>query len=472
LANIRTVKNQVRPVNRLTPELFAKVFEFRRTDKDLIMATHVCARWRSILLSTPFFWTEIDFSNTICASVFIERSRAALIDVSVAKSRSFLNPEAVFLGAIPWVSRMKSLYIYAEEEQIRTIAKRLCIPTPNLQSLTIKRQPSRSQSPGRRGCAIYIPHEFLGRHAPSLQSLTFSSISPLVVPSFPLPKLTNIDWVAETAHVAIEELLELLASSPLLEVIRMHVRARMTQSYLPLMGVTLNNLRKLDWGDCEGPISLAAFLIAPELNDLTLRVTSNPKNPRITLSTILPSQTSQFPLLVEPKSLKYTYQHAARSCRFAYENAIFFVREVPGSRTANPTIDRWFSSNTPISFGQTLEMTVEASGGCPPLDDIPIELFYGLQTLMLAGETNTLVPMIRPSHGISRSTTSVPCPALSEVWIAPRGVSFPLRVLAEVLRERREAGYGVHTVRIWGKHECVEEEIGELGNFVENLVIE
>ena len=435
------------------------------------MATQVCARWRTILIASPFLWTKVDFSDIMRASTFIERSGPALIDVSVAKSRSFLGPEAIFLGAIPWVDKMRSLYIHAEEEQIKTMAKRLCHPTPNLQSLIIKGQPSRFQSPARTGCAIYIPHEFLGRHAPSLQSLTFSSISPSVVFSFPLPKLTNIDWVAETAHVAIEELLELLASSPLLEVIRMHVRARRTRAFEPLVGVTLHNLRKLDWGDCEGPISLAACIITPQLNDLTLRVTNNPPNPPMTLSAILPTQPCQFPLLLEPDSLKYTYQYGSRSCRFTYDKATFFLREVAVSRTANHNIDRWFSSDTPMSFAKTVELTVEASGGCPPLDDIPIELFYGLRTLVLAGETSALIPMIRPQYGVSRTSVTVPCPSLSEVWITPRSVSFPLSILAEVLRERREAGYGVKTVRIWEKRECVDAEIRELGNFVENLVV-
>ena len=472
LMAVHSAMNLAKPINHLPPEILAKVFEFRKSDKDLISATHVCARWRAILLSTPFLWTKIDFEDIVRASAFIERSKSSLIDVSVAKTRSFLGPEGVFLGAIPWVARMRTLHIHAEEEQIKTIAKRLCHQTPNLQTLSLKGRPGRfSSTGGSGGGAIYIPHEFLGRHAPSLRSLTFSSVSPSVVFNFPLPALTNIDWVAESAHVAVEELLDLLASAPLLEVVKIHVRVRRTRAYEPLREVILSRLQKLDWGDHEGSTSLVTCLIAPELNDLTLRVTRNPQNPPITLSTILPHLGSSLPLLVEPKSLEYAYRNGTRSCHFTYETGNMLIREVPTARTTNPTIERWLSpEDIPISFGRITELNIEASDGCLPIDDVPIERFENLRTLGLVGETDSLAPMIRPNLGISGGVLSVPCPALSEVWITPKHTNFPLGELVDVLRERKEAGHGVKTVRIWGKFQCLEGEMKELRKFADELV--
>ena len=469
-ATIRSAMNQARPINRLPPEMLAKVFEFRSTGRDLIAATHVCARWRAILISTPYLWSKIDFEDISRASTFLGRSRAALIDVSVAKTRSFLGPEGAFLGAIPWVTRMKSLSIHAEEEQIKTIARRLCHQTPNLQSLSLKARAGSFQSGSTSGGAIYIPHEFLGRHAPSLRNLTFESVSPSVVFNFPLPSLTNINWVAGAAFVAIEELLELLASAPLLEVVKIHVRIRRTRTYEPLREVTLNHLRKLDWADNEGSISLITCLTTPELSDLALKVTTNPQT-HTTLSTILPPHGGHIPLLVEPKTLEYVYRNAARTCHFTYEAASLLVREVPKTRVANPTINRWLSPSAPISFERTLELTIEASGGCPPVADIPISQFENLQKLKLAGETDTLAPLIRPNRGISGALLSVPCPSLLEISISPKKVMFPLGTLAEVLKERREAGYGVRTVRILGRYQCSDGEMRELRKLVDELVV-
>jgi len=469
--------NQSKPVNRLPPEIFSKVLEFRKNERDLIVATQVCARWRAILTSTPFLWTKVDFEDSSRASLYLERSKTLLIDVTVGKTRScIVGPEGAFLGAIPWVARMKSLHVQAGEEQIKTIAARLCHATPNLRFLTLKAQARQYYSNGNTsnstgGGAIYVPSEFLGRHAPLLQSLTFSSISPSVVFSFPLPKLTHIDWVAENAYVVIEELLDLFASSPLIEDIKMHVKVRRTRTYESLREVTLSKLRKLDWADHDGSISLINCLTAPRLDDLAVRITRDARNPHTALSAILPPHAHYLPLLVEPKGLEYIYQHGSRSCRFYYERgAAFSIREVTKSRLTESTIARWLSPHSPISFGRTLSLHVEASGGCPPLEDIPIEELENLQTLGLTGDTDALVPLLRPKRGTSGDVLSVPCPMLSEVRIIPKDAYFQLDELTEILRMRKAAGRGVKNVRIMGEARCQPGQIKELKKFVGELI--
>jgi len=454
------------------------VLEFRQQERDLVAATQVCARWRTVLTATPSLWTKIDFEDTSRASLYLARSKAALIDVIIGKTRSYVvGPEGAFLGAIPWVARMKSLYIQAEEEQIKTIATRLCIKTPNLQHLTLKGQPRQYQTAmymggnSSGGGAIYVPPDFLGRHAPLLRTLTFSAISPSVVFTFPLPQLTHIDWVAENAHVVIEELLDLFVSSPLIETIKMHVKVRRTRTYQPLREVTLPKLRRLDWTDSDGLISLIPCLTAPELFDLSVSVTRTPQPQRVTLSTILPLHGDNFPLLVEPSGLEYVYKYGVRLCRFRYAKAAFFVvRELSKTRTIDHIADRWLSPPAPISFAQTESLTVEAIGGCPTLEDIPIRRFERLQTLGLVGETESLVPMIRPNPGVSGGSPSVPCPALSEIRITPKNNYFRLDELAQVLGERRQAGYGVKTVKILGESRCLPSQVRELRNFVDEVI--
>jgi hypothetical protein len=475
LTTIRSAMNESRPINRLPPEMFAKVFEFRENERDLIAATHVCARWRTMLTSTPSLWTKIDFEDTTRASLYLERSKAALIDVNVGKTRSFIvGPEGAFLGAIPWVARMKSLDIRAEEGQIKTIAARLCHKTPNLQHLKLTGQPRSYQSAmsmgntRSSGGAIYVPPDFLGRHAPELRSITFSSISPSVVFAFPLPKLTHIDWVAESAYVVIEELLDLFGTSPLLESIRMDVKVRRTRTYEPLRVVTLPELRRLDWSDREGAISLIPCLIAPQLNNLAVRVTLRPISHTVTFPTFLPPHGSHFPLLVEPNGLEYVYQNGARLCRFRYEEpAYFFVRELSDTRTVSNAVSQWLLPSGAISFAQIQELTVEASGGCPSLEDIPIKRFENLRSLALVGETDSLVSMIQPNHG---SISGVPFHALSEIRITPKDSYFSFDHLAQVLEKRREAGYGMKTVKIIGEGRCLPGQVKELRKFVDKVI--
>jgi hypothetical protein len=443
-----------------------RVLEFRKKERDLVAASHVCARWREILTSAPHLWTKVDFEHLYLAYRYLERSKDALIDVTIGKSNDTISgPAGVFLGATPWVPRMKSLCIQTEKAQIAKIAERLSQGTPNLQCLTIEGK--RPQwSPYAYGAdiggGVYFPHNFLGRNAPSLQSLTFHAVAPGMVPNFPLPNLTHIDWITETAHVAIEELLDLFSSSPLLEVIRMHILARRQTSQL-LKQVTLAKLRKLDWADCNGSISLIPCLIAPQLSELAIKVVHNPECQRSTLSSILPPDCGNIPLLLDPTALQYVFENGNRSYYFCYPGTtLLSIHEVTKDRTWKSSVSPWFSPDVPISFSKTRNLTIDVTGGCPPLDDIQIERFESLQRLELRGETDSLVPTI-----LSASSK------LSEIWIIPKGRYFALEGLAGILWQRKGAySGGVRVVRILGRHKCVQKEIEKLRQVVEVYEVE
>lgn len=466
LATIRSAVNQTRPVNHLPPEIFIKVLEFRVKDRDLDAAVRVCARWRAILTSTSHLWTKVDFEYPARASLYLARSKEALVDVTVGKTRdTIIGPVGSFIGAIPWVSRMKSLCIQTDIEQIKKIAERLYHPTPHLESLTFEGKPRRysysSYGGGVVAGAIYVPREFLGREAPLLRSLTFRLVSPSVVFNFPLPNLTHIDWVAESAHVVIEELLDLFVSSPRIEFIKMHVLIRRTQMHEPLKGATLNHLRKLDWADCDGSLSLVPCLIAPQLSDLTIKVTHNRLHPLPTLSSILSPDGSRIPLLLDPTAVEYIYRDGLRSCRFAYSGtSTLTIREALKDSTREP-ISPWFPPDIPISFSGTRELSIEASGGCPPIGDVPIERFESLQRFELGGETESLAPMV----------PMIPSTDLSEIWITPRDHYFPLDDLAKVIKQRENAGLdGVTAVRIMGRHPYMRTSYMELKKVVKVIL--
>jgi len=288
-----------------------------------------------------------------------------------------------------------------------------------------------------------------------------------VVFSYPLPKLTHIDWVAETAFVVIEELLDLFVSSPLIEVIKMHVKVRRTRAYESLRQVTLKKLHRLDWADYDGLISLIPCLTAPELSDLSVRVTRSSQPQAVNLATILPPHSSHFPLLIEPNGLEYVYQYGTHMCRFRYDRpAFFFVRELSKTRTIDNVAGRWLTTSAPISFMQMEALSVEATGGCPPIEDIPITQFERLRSLTLVGETDSLVPLIRPVRGAGTRVT-VPCPELSEITITPKEHRYHLTELTEVLAEREAAGHKVKSIRIFGESKFLPSEVKELRKHVE-----
>lgn len=467
---IRSATNGLRPVNRLPPDILVKVLRARESERDLVAATHVCAQWRAILTSTPTLWTKISCGNISRMRCYLKRSGQALIDVTIGKSA--WGPADVLHGATPWVSRMKSLCILTDKDQIRAAVKLLCQETPHLKSLKIKatHAPYSTSRFRRLGGAFYIPPDFLGNHAPSLESIIFHSVSPGVVLTFPMPKLTHIDWVAETVLVSIEELLDLFVSSQLLEVIRVHVRIRRTRGLLePLRKVTLNRLRELDWADLNGSISLVPCLTAPELSRLKLKIARSPQNQPATLSSILFPNGSYIPLPLEPTVVEYSCnQRGDRSCSFGYLECAthISVSEYPKDDSADSAISPWFSSDLPISFYRTEELTVRATGVKAPLPsaDLPIEQFEKVNELHLEGTVDLLAKMIEVNRG-----EPIPCPALSKVVVSTEDQGSTLRELGRVLKERKEAGCGVRTVQLLGLDRYRAVEIEELREQVDEV---
>ena len=445
-ATVRSAQNESKPVNRLPPEILIKVFEFRRWESDLLAATHVNARWREILTSTPHLWSEIsDFYSTGRMNLYLERSNPVLLDVTIRNGTK--------TSLVELFPRMRSLCIQARNPgEVKEIVSLLDRKAPNIQSLEIES----SFSPAEfSGSLLRSPHTFLGGYAPSLQSLTFRRVSAGFVPAFPLPKLTHIDWVTETEQVAINEVLGLFRSSPLIEVIKMHVKVK-ADRYQSLKTVTLSKLRKLDWADHAGAISLIPYLIAPQLSELAIKVTQTSEDQTFSLSSIPPSDVSHIPLLLKPKGLEYVYENCNRSWYFSYHGSASFVIRTGALENRGSL----FSPDIPISFSEARKLTVEAIGGSPPFLDIPIEQFKSLQRVELRGETGELA---------SRIMLASP-PQLSKIRIASQGHDFSFNGLAEGLRKKREAGHGEVTVRIFGGNLCKNAGIETLEKVAKVIV--
>lgn len=431
-----------------------EVLKARKEERDLVAATQVCVRWHEILASAPSLWARIDVKypgHLPC--LYLKRSKGTLIDVTLGKPSNILNPADKFVASTLWIARTKTLCIQGGPGQIREIAEGLCQEAPSLRSLTI-------EGNGASAC-VHFPDNFLGKYAPSLQSLTLCSVSPQKVFTLPLPKLTHIDWVA--GHVVIEELLELFESSPLLESIRMAVLIQ-TDRKKPLKKVTLSNLCELEWADSGGSTSLMSYLIAPKLNKLDIRITHNPQHRPTTLSSTLPSDGNHIPLLLEPVAVAYVHEYGTRTYYFDYpETACLVISE----SNINPTISRWFSPDFPISFSRVRKLGVQAIASLPPLDEVPIERFESLHELQLIGKVDSLAQMMGGNND-----RLIPCPALSKIWISPINGSSSLGKLKKVLEKRREAGHRVKTVQISRVNKCMDAEIEGLRTLVDEVITE
>ena len=462
--------NQTVPINRLPPEVLAKVLEFRNGDKDIISATHVCHQWRSALTSTPSLWTEVVFRNSNRVLTYLTRSGALPIDVSFIPIRiSFetwkFDPEDLYTSRFPWFDRMKSLNIGGDEEQIEAIVKRLCLPVPLLQHLKFDGRPNRTLI-GRMLGAVRFPRDFLGGQAPSLQSLSFNSISPIPIIKLPLSNITSFTWIDEDSKTTAGDLLSLLASAPLLEFMTIHLRVWSVSTAEEATVVTLNRLRELTWNNSGGTFSITSCLVAPELHRLCVRLFPTSDSRQNDFASILPPHESRFPLLADPTEMRYTTRRGIQLCQFDSATGNIRITVLPGLPD-DSTHSSWLLPNTPISIKR---LTVEVDH--PPLGGIPIEQFESLENLELVGGGNIYFSLIKPHRHTPSGVLVVPFPALLELQITVDS-NISLDALVGVLRERKQSGRGVETVRIRGK--CAQSVYGpaaKMREFVGELILE
>jgi F-box-like len=202
LADVRSARNAVLPVNQLPMEVIAKIFSFLpgfipcpdttgfQDDPPFyrwITTTFVCRRWRAVALSFPSLWTIIDTGHMDATRTFIERSGRSPIDVYLrCKDRrrrfspcrqhsddlvDFIRNLAILLP------RIRTLHVGIPDLPVSvTLAMQLEHPAPMLERLALC-----------NGSPIVFPKPLFGSLTSSLTHLTIGRIS-----SLPPCRFTNL----------------------------------------------------------------------------------------------------------------------------------------------------------------------------------------------------------------------------------------------------------------------------------------
>jgi len=135
LFRLKSLINSVSTINRLPPEVFAKVLTHRCPGRDLISATHVCRYWRTTLLSFASLWAEIRCSGHEQTFFFLQRAKAAPLHIYL---RSRFSHAAFRTFVAPRVDRIELLVAHPMVTMDTTA---LCrdppIPAPILKTLVI-----------------------------------------------------------------------------------------------------------------------------------------------------------------------------------------------------------------------------------------------------------------------------------------------------------------------------------------------
>ena len=430
---------------------------------------------------TDHLWTEDDLLNPEIAGCYLERSGPELVDVMV---RSITEEE---LGPTPWVERMRVLLIdgrrYESLENLSKIIERLCQNTPNLQSLGII---GKIETP-YKDKPVVLPPNFLG-NAPLLQTLSLGCVSPSIISTLSLSSLTCIQWYDPgrpsrsaplspwATRFSFEDLLKFFESSPLLEKAKIRIPVQ-NPTGKPLEKVTLNNLHRLE---CDGPKSLAHYIIAPKLTWLTIDVFDDDNDNsqyqplQTTLSPTLPPRLGCIRLPSEPTRVIYRCERdkndknvvVIHQCTFCSptNGHELYVRQKEDQR--NGDSEEWFPRLVhPISSKVLeLDLTLIHMAIVPADFQFAIGKFEELKKLRLKKNISWLLAVLKRDPG-----GPVPCNMLSEIHLVgsnkDKDLVFDSSVLRSLLSERKESGCEVKNLHI-SKLNVTAQAIEELKEVV------
>ena len=310
-----TLRNSLRPVNCLPPEVIAlcATFVSSTNPRPIVSLTHVCRYWRKAITSSPRNWTSIGSDWKRLVPLCLKHSGAVPLTVSIKVQD--INGDETFLKAIlPYTSRIAHLSLTGHRS-IEALAN--VIPTlftsamHNLISLELQ-QSSRSVEP--------FPSEV----PPSLRiSWKLSRLMSLRLTRAPLyPALTSITSLVELALVGYTvpfdfwKFTGFLISNPDLQTITLDIQFTDRPSRVwSARTVPLPRLRHISF-TCAHSTDSRALLSSLHLpRGVFLEVVGSQVNQCFELSSFLPSPATPIQETLAPIAT-IAYQNYPREVQF------------------------------------------------------------------------------------------------------------------------------------------------------------
>jgi hypothetical protein len=278
LSRIRFFRNNSNPAHRLPPEILCLIFEYAtteghdtneddETDHDewppeghystLRIITHVCSYWRASGIGCASLWTTIDTRSIEASRVFVERSRAALLDVYIPADSPSLNQCDGFLEKLVLqINRFRRLSI--QFSSIESFSKKVTF-TPPASKLAYLQVACENWRP------LPLPPIF-SNETVSLDSIHFNGIYTWKPTCF--IGLKHLSLEAFEDELLIEELLDLLEANPMLETLQLSEADLFFHSFQ--RRISLPHLRQLNLTDCVTRNILCHVSLSPRCN-MTLK---------------------------------------------------------------------------------------------------------------------------------------------------------------------------------------------------------
>ena len=245
LHEIATLRNSLRPVNQLPPEVLASCATFV-SDADprpIVALTHVCRYWRRAISSNPTSWASIATGWKRLVPLCLERAGAVplVIDITVSDVKS---DEDFLTSLLPHASRIGSLRLvgFASTEAVTDdLPGFFSSPMPNLTSLELQQTTEPAELfPSREAP---IPPVF--QNVARLVSLRLTR-TPLYPTLFKISSLRELRLFEYASLFSFGTLVGFLDSNPNLECVALDVRlVADSVKTTPTRKVSLSRLKHL-----------------------------------------------------------------------------------------------------------------------------------------------------------------------------------------------------------------------------------
>jgi hypothetical protein len=362
-------------------------------------------------------------------STYLERSKAAPIDVEAVKTR--VSPNDLALGQVaPHLGRVRSMKITPSPGETLPAAFEFRSPAPLLRDLVVTGFPERHLS--------RLPRDFLGRHVPSLRSLVWSDTPISQVPfSLSVYDLIRLPYAFE-APDPLRAALGVISSAPLLERISLWIFDADILPYPPpVQDIRLDSLCHLDLVSGTALSRAIPHFKVPRLKRLSLFLPFDVN--ATTIADLLPSDS--YPLLTEVISMVFYTLPKESSMFLEGEDTEVSVTTFP--RVNGPTDD--FFTTTPFPLAQITRLTLKATTA--PMAAKICE-FTNLKHLDLqrCDEEEQVLSDLSP---FPQPGSLVSCPCLTTIKVTfCNPITRVVNCLRQMVKSRKEAGNHLVTIKL------------------------
>ena len=410
---VRSVKNSFASINLIPPEVLSHIpdhLDKYNTDRDLIALTHVCRRWRTIFISRPSLWSHLDCPNIDKTRAYIERSKAAPLEISLQDMHGKSYTREAFLLAAPDIDRLRRMTIFMTDIPDDILTSHFFCRAPLLKELDIANFGAHFRFPS---------NAFLDGDLSLLRDLRLTE----VITHLPWKNLSSLTTFYLCAipedRISVTQLLNFFENAPLLHTISFEYSIPDSSDASPGRVVSLPSLKTLAITAYLPHSTLLNHLSIPSGASLVLEFEFS--GDTFPILDHLPRPSENIKILSHVTAINLLFEATWKCLRLGGPNGEIYVMAYHRSYRYDPlyAVDCQILRSLDQSIPSTTKRLAISKLKLPPL---PVNNSQVFQTLSSMNELRSLtltechnLPLIRALNPNENASNIVICPKLKDL---------------------------------------------------------